>query len=54
MRSYERLPDESNTENNGLEEANVKPLKPLEIVIAIALFIFVAAVASYWFFLLAH
>ena len=54
MRRYGRLPDISTPEDHGLEEPVVKPLKPLEIVVAIALFVFVAAVASYWFFLLAH
>ena len=54
MRRWDRLLDKSTTDDHGLEEANVKPLKPIEIVIALALFIFIAVAASYWFFLLAQ
>jgi hypothetical protein len=54
MRRWNRLLDKPNTDDHGLEEANVKPLKPIEIVIALALFILIAVAASYWFFLLAR
>ena len=54
MRRYDRLSDKSTTEDQGLEGSDVRPLKPLEIVVAVVLFIFVAAVGSYWFFLLAQ